>query len=220
MARKTYPHATAGPSALREDDSDAEMALFGPELLNTNGWDPYITPAADANNPRRRRTNVQSLTITNDYGRLPSIEFKTCQGRGDNFVRSRLQKLKQGRWIDEIFKSVTREERGSLVRSRLRLKERTIEGCLAAAAWDDMLFIGVTPAEVTSQLLGLDVLFKFEDGWALGVITRVGLRKNLWNSEITYPLYPRDDRLRDHFLDVCKYSAEEDAEAGSWVLIR
>jgi hypothetical protein len=140
-----------------------------------------------------------------------SFESKTPEGIADSLVRER-----------RIADSLVREERiaDSLVRERRRrkLEERTTEGCLAASG--DMIPVTLAPAKVTSQLLRREVLFKFDDGWALGVITRVGLRKNLWNTEITYPRYPPNDRRRDHFLDVGKYSAEEDAESGSWVLIR
>jgi hypothetical protein len=152
-------------------------------------------------------------------------ESKTpeCQERRDNLVQSRLQKLKQGRWqkIEESVESKSREgiaDTRERARRRQKLKERTTEGCLAASG--DMLPVASAPAKITSELLGWDLLFKWDDGWALGVITHVGMRKNLWNSEITYPLYPPDDRVRDHFLDINKYSTEEDAEVGSWVLIR
>ena len=78
------------------------------------------------------------------------------------------------------------------------------------------------PAVVNATLLGRAIVYKWNTGWARGVLFKHYARARgtkRYNFEVDYPFEAEGNDRRDHRLRPADYSVSEDAKVGSWALL-
>jgi hypothetical protein len=94
----------------------------------------------------------------------------------------------------------------------------TLDSCVPAA----MRVVMTAPAAVDVALLGRFIVYKWNTGWARGVLHThyaPARGRNRFNFEVDYPFEQDGQDRRDHCLGAAKYSGAEDAAVGSWALL-
>jgi hypothetical protein len=79
---------------------------------------------------------------------------------------------------------------------------------------DRSLIVTDKPAAVNKKLVGRKIVYKFNFGWFLGRVRKIG-KKGEFNAEVDY-----GDGKRPQLLDLALYGVSDDAQLSSWVMLK